>query len=355
MGIDIKRLPAPVRAFFNGIAQVVFIENVISGAAIFVSFFIAGLEMNGWNFGSWESWKWVVFVAIGVNISNLVAYLIGADHDAITSGLFGFCPNLICMGAWTFSGMQQTPDWWTPWIVMILGCILCPMLQITINRFAGHFGLPGFTFPFIVMTWFFCLISIYSGALNMGRVATTANEFSLATTVPGHNIYNGFDGWSTWGWEEWGLFFTNGFEEIYVYDGFIASVVIIAAYFWYNWQFALKACLAMAISIGMGLLFGIDMGQMLYALCGYSAILTAGALDTFGVSKRNGGRYWFLWFFGVISTCLINYAIYPIFSTFGLPNCTFAFVLAGWIMLVVEHFMVEQAEKRAAAKAAAAA
>ena len=38
MGIDIKSLPKPVRAFFNGIGQVVFIENVIAGAMIFVSF-----------------------------------------------------------------------------------------------------------------------------------------------------------------------------------------------------------------------------------------------------------------------------------------------------------------------------
>ena len=55
MGIDIKSLPKPIRAFFNGIGQVVFIENVIAGFLIFISFFIAGLEMNGWDFGNWYS------------------------------------------------------------------------------------------------------------------------------------------------------------------------------------------------------------------------------------------------------------------------------------------------------------
>ena len=99
MGIDIKSLPKPIRAFFNGIGQVVFIENVIAGFLIFISFFIAGLEMNGWDFGNWYSWRIMVFAFIGVNLANLVAYLMGADRDAITSGLFGFCPNLDCLSA----------------------------------------------------------------------------------------------------------------------------------------------------------------------------------------------------------------------------------------------------------------
>ena len=99
MGIDIKSLPKPIRAFFNGIGQVVFIENVIAGFLIFISFFIAGLEMNGWDFGNWYSWRIMVFAFIGVNLANLVAYLMGADRDAITSGLFGFCPNLIAIGS----------------------------------------------------------------------------------------------------------------------------------------------------------------------------------------------------------------------------------------------------------------
>lgn len=94
MGIDIKRLPAPIKAFFNGIAQVVFIENVISGMFFYVSFWIAGLEMANWDFASWDAWKYVVAVTIGVNLSNLTAYLMGCDKNAIKSGLYGFAPNL---------------------------------------------------------------------------------------------------------------------------------------------------------------------------------------------------------------------------------------------------------------------
>ncbi len=39
----------------------------------------------------------------------------------------------------------------------------------------------------------------------------------------------------------WGLFAINAFEEIYVADGFIASLIVIAAYFWYKWDFCIKS------------------------------------------------------------------------------------------------------------------
>jgi urea transporter len=362
MGVDIKSLPKPIRAFFNGIGQVVFIENVISGMIIFVSFWIAGLEMHGWDFGNWYSWRPVVFVAIGVNLANLVAYLMGADRDAITSGLFGFCPNLIAIGACTFTGSADAAgNWWSAWIMLVVGCILCVPLQIMINRFTGHFGLPGFTFPFIVMVWFFTAISFQTDLLAVGNTPGLKENVFLANglTGDGGSWMTGFD-WSTMGWDwgdmtssHWGLFFINAFEEIYVIDGFIASLILILAYFWYNWQFALKACLATAFAIGMGLLFGANMGQMGLALYGYSSILTVGGLDTFCKSKINSGRYWFLFFLGLVLTSLINFAAQTVLGAFGMPSCTIAFVLAGWIILVVEHFMVEQAEKRAQSKAVA--
>jgi urea transporter len=375
MGIDIKALPKPVRAFFNGIGQVVFIENVIAGAMIYVSFWIAGLENNAWNFGSWYSWRPLVFVTIGVNLANLVAYLIGADRDAITSGLFGFCPNLISIGACMFSGGMVDPamgggadyggtNWWTAWIVMSLGCAICPMVQAFINKFTGHHGLPGFTFPFNTITWFFVAMSFGVDLLHFGsaptlQVANTLpNGLTLTTGSAATSSWmTGFD-WSTMGFDwgamtpsHWGLFFINAFEEIYVIDGFIASLILMAAYFWYNWQFALKACLATAFAIGMGLLFGADMNaNMGLALYGYSSILTVGALDTFCKSKINSGRYWFLYFYGLVMTSLVNFGLHTILGVFGMPNVTFAFVLTGWMMLILERFMIESKEAREAKK-----
>ncbi len=163
----------------------------------------------------------------------------------------------------------------------------------------------------------------------------------------------GFD-WNSMGWDwgamtssHWGLFAINAFEEIYVADGFIASLIVIAAYFWYKWDFALKALLATGFAIGMGLLFGADMGQMGLALYGYSSILTVGALDTFCKSRINSGRYWFLFFLGLVMTSLINFGAQTILGAFGFPSCTIAFVLAGWFILIVERVMIEQAEKKA--------
>lgn len=54
---------------------------------------------------------------------------------------------------------------------------------------------------------------------------------------------------------------------------------------------------------------------------------------------------------GLVLTSLINFAAPTVLGAFGMPSCTIAFVMAGWIMLVVENFMVEQAEKKALKKA----
>ena len=349
MNVDIKSMPKPMKAFFNGIAQVVFIENTISGIIFFISFFIAGLEMTQWDFGSWDSWKFGIFTLIGVNLSNLTAYLMGADRDAITSGLFGFCPNLVAIAAGVFAG-----DAFTAWFVLLAGCILVVPIQIVINRFTGHFGLPGFTFPFIVTTWFFILISFSTdlltynragvlpdGTLSAGGWMTASDPVTFTAGGAGSGTPELYAG------EGWGLFFTNGFEEIWVIDGFIGSLICIFGYFWYDWKFAIRACMAMGFTVGFGLIFSVNMGQMNYALYGYSAILTIGGLDTFASSKPNTGRYWFLFFLGLVLTCFLNYAIGNVLGVFGLPNCTLAFVIAGWMILVVEHFMLEQAEKRA--------
>ena len=220
MGIDIKSLPKPIRAFFNGIGQVVFIENVIAGFLIFISFFIAGLEMNGWDFGNWYSWRIMVFAFIGVNLANLVAYLMGADRDAITSGLFGFCPNLIAIGSCTFTASADAAgNWWSAWIMLVVGCILCVPLQMFINRFTNHFGLPGFTFPFIVMVWFFTAISFQTDLLAVGNdpvLRTGMNTFlENGLTGNGGSWMTGFD-WNSMGWDwgsmtssHWGLFAIN--------------------------------------------------------------------------------------------------------------------------------------------------
>lgn len=90
-----------------------------------------------------------------------------------------------------------------------------------------------------------------------------------------------------------------------------------------------------------------DMGQMGLALYGYSSILTVGALDTFCKSRINSGRYWFLFFLGLVMTSLINFGAQTILGAFGMPSCTIAFVLAGWFHLIVERVMIEQAEKKA--------
>ena len=362
MGLDFKGMPAPFKAFFNGISQVVFIENTISGMIFLASFLLAGFETFNWQVGTFEAWSYFIFVIIGVNISNLTAYCMGCDRDAIKSGLFGFCPNLIAMGAITFQiSNGHVYSWTTAWIWLLAGCVLVVPLQLFINRFSNHHGLPGFTFPWITMCWFLVLISYQTDLLTVPR-ASHLNAWDNATTanIQGMglepSVYASHQGWyagastADWTWQDWMLFATNGFEEIWVADGWIASLICIAGYMWYNVQFGVKACMAMAFTIACGMVFSADMGMMHYALYGYPCLLTVGALDTFGKTKINSGRYWFLFFLACLFTCMLNYQTTSMCAIFGVPGCTIAFVLGGWLILIVDRCMYEFAEKRGKTK-----
>ena len=116
--------------------------------------------------------------------------------------------------------------------------------------------------------------------LNDPVLRTGMNTFlENGLTGNGGSWMTGFD-WNSMGWDwgamtpsHWGLFAINAFEEIYVADGFIASLIVIAAYFWYKWDFALKALLATCLLYTSGINSGntIEQGSFTAARSAHDA------------------------------------------------------------------------------------
>ena len=324
--------PKPVRAFFNSFAQVVFIENVISGIIILLAFFVAGLEGTGWDFASFNSYIYGIFAIIGAVVGNVTAKMIGNDEDAIASGLFGFCPVLVALGAAVFCG-----DLTSAFIVCVLGSILVIPVTTIINKMCSRFGLPGFTMPFIVITWFFILISFQTGIINYARngALVGANFKELTQNVIPELVAPGAFPPAP---EEVGIvaLLTKGWAEIYILDSVYASVMILVAFFIFRWDFGVKAIIAVAFSIALGYALQVDMNSLYAGLYSYNAILVMGAMETFSTSKDNPTRYWLLVLLGLTLGVLIDYALPSIVGTFGCPSLTFPFVAAGWLTLYFE-------------------
>ena len=75
--LDISGQIDLVNGIFNGIGQVFFLDNAISGILIFIAVFWAGRKLG-------------LYAAIGNAVAIMMAYFLGGEHSAIMLGLYGY-------------------------------------------------------------------------------------------------------------------------------------------------------------------------------------------------------------------------------------------------------------------------
>lgn len=327
MGKDINA-PKWVKAFFHSFSQVVLVENVISGLLILAAFFVWSWEVGNWNIG--------IIAVVAAIVGNVTAKLLGNDDDAIAAGLFGFCPVLVGAAAAVY--FAQDGILLDAYIVAILGSILVVPLQMIINGLCGKLGLPGFTMPFIAMTWFFVLISQSTGIL-------TACGWMNTTPVAGALV--GAEGAAapvaaTFGNIEWLNALSKGFGEVYLLDTVIGSGLIFLAFAIDKWQNAIKLVGVVLVTIVLAVAFQASAGTLNAGVFTYNSILVLMGMETFSKNKDNPARYWTLVIIGLVSVALVDYALPSIVGTFGLSNLTFPFVLVTWGLLFLEQQLPEK-------------
>lgn len=303
-------LPNWLKAFLHSFSQVVLVENILSGILILAAIFVFAFEANNWHIG--------ILAVVGAIVGNLTAVLFKNDENAIASGLFGFNTVLIGIAAATFFDTQ------TAYIVAILGSFLAIPLTTVINNLCGRLGLPGFTLPFILITWFFILVSFQTNLLQFGG----AREGALATSaVLGSDPVNWLDA------------LTKGIGEIYLLDSVIASVMILVAFAIDRWELALKIAAVILVTIGLGIVFKVDTTTLSMGLFTYNSILVLMGMETFSKNKDNVQKFALLVLLGVVFAVLVDYASPAVLGVFALPSLTFPFVLVTWGMLYLEQHL----------------
>lgn len=327
MGKNINA-PKPIKAFFNSFSQVVFVENIISGFLIMAAFFVWSYEVSNWNIG--------ILAVVAAIVGNVTAKFLAIDDDTIAAGLCGFCPVLVGAAAAVF--FAQDGGILDAYIIAILGSILVVPLQMIINGLCGKLGLPGFTMPFIAMTWFLILVSQGSGLLTAcnwmkdvpvagGLVGAAGGTAPVAATFA--NI-------------DWTKALTLGLSEIYIMDTVIGSALIFLGFAVDNWKNAIKIAGVIVATILLGIAFRVDVNTLNAGVFTYNAILVLMGMETFSKNKDNAARYWTLIVLGIVSVVLVDYSLPSIVNTFGLSNLTFPFVLVTWGLLFLEQHLPEK-------------
>jgi urea transporter len=130
------------QGLLNGIGQVFFQENLVTGAL-----FAAGLLIAS---------RIAFAAALAGSLGGLlVAWGMGAAEPAIRAGAFGFNSVLVAIALGTvFLGSKRTTIGYA-----VMGVIVTPFVVAALAAALEPLGLPALTLPFVLVTWAFVLAS----------------------------------------------------------------------------------------------------------------------------------------------------------------------------------------------------
>ncbi|MGN7397894.1 urea transporter [Peribacillus frigoritolerans] len=124
---------------FNGIGQVFFLSDAISGILIFIAVFWAGRRFG-------------FYAIIGNAIALLTSYFLGGEHTLIMLGLYGYNAilTILAVSAVFYSKHNR----FAPLSGIIAACLTVP-ITAAISTWLLPYGLPALTMPFVLCSWLF--------------------------------------------------------------------------------------------------------------------------------------------------------------------------------------------------------
>jgi urea transporter len=128
-----------IEGFFDGIGQIFFLDNTLSGVLLFIAVF-------------WAGWKLGLFAVIGSAVALLVAYGLGGEHTLISLGLYGYNAILTCMAVGVVFSMDANRF---RYISGIVAACVTVLLTASISAWILPYGLPVLTLPYVLCTWLF--------------------------------------------------------------------------------------------------------------------------------------------------------------------------------------------------------
>lgn len=124
-----------INAFLSGFSEIFLLKSVLAGTLILIGIFIASRKAG-------------VYVIVANLIGFLAVIVLGANHDQINEGLFGYnvILTVLALGI-AFRTRIQRP------ISIVLGILLTVVIHAGMTTLLTPYGLPVFTLPFIIATW----------------------------------------------------------------------------------------------------------------------------------------------------------------------------------------------------------
>lgn len=137
--LDIEGEVNLVQGIFNGIGQIFFLDNTISGVLLFLAVF-------------WADWKIGIYAILGNAVSLITSYGLGGEHSLIFIGLYGYNAILATIAVSTVFKNEGNR------YALLSGIIVASLSVLataSVSSWLLPFGLPTLTMPFVIVTWIF--------------------------------------------------------------------------------------------------------------------------------------------------------------------------------------------------------
>ncbi|XP_066510053.1 urea transporter 2-like [Hoplias malabaricus] len=289
----------------RGAAQVMFVNNPLSGLIIF-----AGLILQS---------RWVALNGfVGTLFATISALILKQNRGAIAAGLYGYNGILVGLLMAVFS---SAGDWYW-WLLLpnIFLSMACPIVSSALASINSRWDLPVFTLPFNILV---CLHIVATGHYNQ--------HFPQVLIQPVTSFPN-----ITWSELDYALLFRSipvGIGQVYGCDNAWTGGIFIIALFISSPITCVHAVIGSAIGMVSGLALAAPFQNIYFGLWGYNCVLACIAI---------GGMFYALtWQAHLLAvTCAffcayLSSAIANIMATFGLPACTWPFCLSALTFLLI--------------------
>ncbi|XP_028639034.1 urea transporter 2 isoform X1 [Grammomys surdaster] len=289
----------------RGAAQVMFVNNPLSGLIIFIGLLI----QNPW---------WTIAGALGTVVSTLAALALSQDRSAIASGLHGYNGMLVGLLMAVFS--EKLDYYWWLLFPVTFTSMACPVISSALSTIFAKWDLPVFTLPFnIALTLYLAA----TGHYNLFFPTTLVQPVSSAPNI-------------TWTEIEMPLLLQTipvGVGQVYGCDNPWTGGVILVALFISSPLICLHAAIGSIVGLLAALTVATPFETIYMGLWSYNCVLSCVAI---------GGMFYALtWQTHLLSLVCALFCAYMgaaltnMMAVVGVPPGTWAFCLSTLTFLLL--------------------
>uniref|UniRef100_A0A8D2D4P1 Solute carrier family 14 member 2 n=1 Tax=Sciurus vulgaris TaxID=55149 RepID=A0A8D2D4P1_SCIVU len=289
----------------RGAAQVMFVNNPVSGLIIFIGLLI----QNPW---------WTIAGALGTVVSTLTALALNQDRSAIASGLHGYNGMLVGLLVAVFS--EKLDYYWWLLFPVTFAAMTCPVISSALNSILSKWDLPVFTLPFNIA------VTLYLAATGHYNLFFPMTLIEPVSSVP--NI--------TWTEIEMPLLLQAipaGVGQVYGCDNPWTGGVILVALFVSSPLICLHAAIGSIVGMLAALTVATPFETIYMGLWSYNCVLSCIAVG--GMFYALTWQTHLLALVCALFSAYMGAALSNIMAVVGVPPGTWAFCLSTLIFLLL--------------------